>query len=152
MKPIYVLNGPNLNLLGARQPELYGAETLAGIEARLHARAAGLGLAIDFRQTNYEGVLIDSIHEARVKASAIIINAAGLSHTSVSVLDALLASDLPVIEVHLTNIYRREAFRHHSYVSAAATGIICGLGAQGYELALDALAGRLQADVEKLDV
>ncbi|WP_088347404.1 MULTISPECIES: type II 3-dehydroquinate dehydratase [Rhodomicrobium] len=152
MKPIYVLNGPNLNLLGTRQPELYGSDTLPGIEARLNTRAASHGLAISFRQTNHEGVLIDWIHEAREKGSAIIINAAGLSHTSVPVLDALLACGLPVIEVHLTNIYRRDAFRHHSYVSAAATGIICGLGAQGYELALDALAGRLQSDVEKLDV
>lgn len=152
MKPIYVLNGPNLNLLGLREPHLYGAETLADIEARLHKRAASLGLAVAFRQTNHEGVLIDWIHEARAEGAAIIINAAGLSHTSVPVLDALLASGLPVMEVHLTNIYRREAFRHHSYVSAAATGIICGLGPQGYELALDALAGRLQADVEKLDV
>lgn len=152
MKPIYVLNGPNLNLLGLREPHLYGAETLADIEARLHKRAGERGLAVEFRQTNHEGVLIDWIHEARANGAAIIINAAGLSHTSVPVLDALLASALPVMEVHLTNIYRREAFRHHSYVSAAATGIICGLGPQGYELALDALAGRLQADVEKLDV
>jgi 3-dehydroquinate dehydratase-2 len=149
---IYVLNGPNLNLLGQRQPQLYGSATLHDIQTRLEARAAGLGLAIDFRQSNHEGVLIDWVHEARQKASAIIINAAGLTHSSVALLDALLAADLPVIEVHLTNIYRRDAFRHHSYVSQAATGIICGLGAKGYELALDALAERLQADVEKLDV
>ena len=152
MNPIYVLNGPNLNLLGHRQPQLYGSATLGDIETRLGVRAAALGLAIDFRQSNHEGELIDSIHQARQRASGIIINAAGLTHTSVALLDALLAADLTVIEVHLTNIYRREAFRHHSYVSQAATGIICGLGAKGYELALDALAEHLQSDVEKLDV
>ena len=152
MNPIYVLNGPNLNLLGQREPQLYGSTTLRDIETRLRARAAPLGLAIDFRQSNHEGELIDWVHEARQKASAIIVNAAGLTHTSVPLLDALLAAEVPIIEVHLTNIYRREAFRHHSYVSLAATGIICGLGAKGYELALDALAERLQADVEKLDV
>jgi 3-dehydroquinate dehydratase-2 len=152
MKPIYILNGPNLNLLGQRQPQLYGTDTLADIESRLAQRAATLGLATDFRQSNHEGVLVDWIQEARTKASAIIINAAGLSHSSVVILDALLASDLPIIEVHLTNIYRRDPFRHHSYVSQAAVGIICGLGASGYELALDALAGRLQSGGEKLDV
>jgi 3-dehydroquinate dehydratase II len=152
MKPIYVLNGPNLNLLGHREPHLYGAVTLADIETHLGLCASGLGLAIEFRQTNHEGVLIDWVHEARQKASAVIVNAGGLTHTSVPLLDALLAADLPIIEVHLTNIYRREPFRHHSYVSQAATGIICGLGPKGYELALDALAERLQAGVEKLDV
>jgi 3-dehydroquinate dehydratase-2 len=152
MNPIYVLNGPNLNLLGQREPQLYGSTTLRDIETSLRARAAPLGLAIDFRQSNYEGELIDWVHEARQKASGIIVNAAGLTHTSVPLLDALLAAEVPIIEVHLTNIYRRETFRHHSYVSQAATGIICGLGAKGYELALDALAERLQADVEKLDV
>ena len=152
MNPIYVLNGPNLNLLGQREPQLYGSTTLRDIETRLRARAAPLGLAIDFRQSNHEGELIDWVHEARQKASALIVNAAGLTHTSVPLLDALLAAEVPIIEVHLTNIYRRETFRHHSYVSQAATGIICGLGAKGYELALDALAERLQADVEKLDV
>jgi 3-dehydroquinate dehydratase-2 len=152
MNPIYVLNGPNLNLLGQREPQLYGSATLSDIETCLRSRAAVLGLAIDFRQSNHEGELIDWVHEARQKASGIIVNAAGLTHTSVALLDALLAADVPVIEVHLTNIYRREAFRHHSYVSRAATGIICGLGAKGYELALDALAEHLQSGVEKLDV
>ena len=152
MNPIYVLNGPNLNLLGQREPQLYGSTTLRDIETRLSARAAALGVGIDFRQSNHEGELIDWVHEARQHASGIIVNAAGLTHTSVPLLDALLAADLPVIEVHLTNIYRREAFRHHSYVSQAAIGIICGLGVKGYELALDGLAERLQADVEKLDV
>jgi 3-dehydroquinate dehydratase II len=152
MNPIYVLNGPNLNLLGQREPQLYGSTTLRDIETRLRTRAAKLGLSVDFRQSNHEGELIDWVHEARQRASGIIVNAAGLTHSSVALLDALLAADLPIVEVHLTNIYRREAFRHHSYVSQAATGIICGLGAKGYELALDALAERLQADVEKLDV
>lgn len=152
MNPIYVLNGPNLNLLGQREPQLYGSATLRDIETCLRSRAVVLGLAIDFRQSNHEGELIDWVHEARQKASGIIVNAAGLTHTSVALLDALLAADVPVIEVHLTNIYRREAFRHHSYVSRAATGIICGLGAKGYELALDALAEHLQSGVEKLDV
>ncbi len=152
MKPIYVLNGPNLNLLGLREAHLYGSETLTDVDERLARRATALGVAIDFRQSNHEGVLIDWIHEAREKASAVIINAAGLTHTSVALLDALLASGLPVIEVHLTNIYRREPFRHHSYISAAATGIICGLGPKGYELALDALAERLQSGGKSLDV
>jgi 3-dehydroquinate dehydratase-2 len=152
MKPIYVLNGPNLNMLGQRQPQIYGSATLADIEAALTRRAERLGVAVDFRQSNHEGQLVDWIQDARDKACAIIINAGGLSHSSVSILDALHAAELPVIEVHLSNIYRREAFRHHSYVSGAATGIICGLGAKGYELALDALAERLQAVGEKLDV
>jgi 3-dehydroquinate dehydratase II len=152
MKPVYVLNGPNLNLLGQRQPHLYGSDMLGDVEQRLKSRAAGVGLAIDCRQSNHEGDLIDWVHEARLKASSLIINAGGLSHTSVALMDALLALDIPVIEVHVTNIYRREPFRHHSYVSHAAMGIICGLGAKGYELALDALAERLQAGMEKLDV
>ena len=152
MKPVYILNGPNLNLLGKREPHLYGRETLADVHARLEARATALGLAIDFRQTNHEGLLVDWIQEARDKAAAIIINPAALTHTSVALLDALVAAELPVIEVHLTNIHRREPFRHHSYVSSAATGVICGLGTKGYELALDALAERLQSIPEMRDV
>ncbi len=152
MNPIYVLNGPNLNLLGQRQPDIYGRDTLADIHARLEARATMLGLAIDFRQSNHEGVLVDWIQEARVRASAIIINPAALTHTSVALLDALVAAELPVIEVHLSNIHSREPFRRHSYVSQAATGVICGLGSRGYELALDALAARLQSVAETRDV
>jgi 3-dehydroquinate dehydratase-2 len=152
MKPIFVLNGPNLNLLGEREPELYGRQTLPGIKAALEARAASCGLAVDFRQTNHEGELVGWVQEARRSASGVIINAAALTHTSVALLDALLAADLPIIEVHLTNIYRREDFRHHSYVSKAATGIICGLGPKGYELALDALAARLQSNDHERDV
>ena len=139
---VLILNGPNLNLLGVRQPEIYGRETLADIEEACLERAAALSIDIDFRQSNTEGQLIDWVHEARQTADGIIINAAGLTHTSVALMDALLGSELPVIEVHLSNIFRRETFRHHSYVSLAAVGVICGLGSQGYELALDALNRR----------
>ena len=137
---VYVLNGPNLNLLGVRDPSVYGHDTLADIEERCLARAASLGLQIEFRQTNHEGQLVDWIQEARESAEGIVLNAGALTHTSVAVLDALSAAGLPVIEVHLSNIFRRERFRHHSYVSLAARGVICGLGAHGYELALEALA------------
>lgn len=140
MPTVFVLNGPNLNLLGVRDPAVYGRDTLADIEARCLVRAAALDLQIDFRQTNHEGQLVDWIQEARELADAIVLNAGALTHTSVAVLDALSAAGLPVIEVHLSNIFRRERFRHRSYVSLAATGVICGLGAQGYELALEAVA------------
>ncbi len=137
-KPIYILNGPNLNLLGKREPEIYGPATLAEIEAMTVARAKKSGFSVVFRQTNREGELVEWLHEARDKAAAVIINAAGYSHTSIAIHDALKAVDLPVVEVHLSNVYRRESFRHHSYMWAAADGIIIGLGAQGYELAVDA--------------
>jgi 3-dehydroquinate dehydratase-2 len=137
---ILILNGPNLNLLGSRQPEIYGRETLADIGQACQAHAAGLKLAVTFRQSNHEGHLIDWIQEARGIMAGIIINAGAYSHTSIALRDALLAVELPVIEVHLSNIYRREAFRQHSYISAAAHGVICGLGAHGYLLALDAIA------------
>ena len=139
-KTILVLNGPNLNLLGSREPSIYGRASLAGIAKACQKRAKALGLAIDFRQSNYEGELIDWIQRARGRNSGIVINPAGYSHTSVALLDALVASDLPVIEVHLSNIFKREAFRRHSFVSEGARGVICGLGAQGYLLALEALA------------
>jgi len=145
---VFILNGPNLNLLGVRDPSVYGRDTLGDIEERCAARAAALGLEIDFRQTNHEGQLVDWIQEARETAEGIILNAGALTHTSVAVLDALFAADLPVIEVHLSNIFRRESFRHHSYVSLAATGVICGLGAKGYELALDAIAGLIEGESE----
>lgn len=138
---IAVLNGPNLNLLGLRQPHLYGAATLDDVEALCAATAERLDLAIDFRQTNAEGELIGWVHECRGRAAGIVINPAGYSHTSVALMDALLAVELPVVEVHLTNIHRREDFRHHSYVSRAAAGVICGLGPAGYALALRAVAG-----------
>ena len=143
---ILVLNGPNLNLLGVREPTTYGRETLAEIEEACLERAAQLGLAVDFRQTNHEGQLVDWIQEARENADGIILNAAALTHSSIDILDALKASEIPVIEVHLSNIHRREPFRHHSYVSQAAHGVICGFGGHGYELALEAMAQLLTAD------
>jgi 3-dehydroquinate dehydratase II len=145
-KPIvWVLNGPNLNLLGTREPSVYGRQTLADIEAACQKRAAALGLAVDFRQSNSEATLIDWVQAARNTAAGIVINAAGYTHTSVALMDALSAAELPVIEVHLSNIHRREEFRHHSYISPVARGVIVGLGGHGYELALEALA-RLLAD------
>ena len=140
-KPIYVLNGPNLNLLGTREPEIYGRDTLADVERRCEARAKTLGYEIVFRQTNHEGELIDWIQEARGNASAIVLNPAGFGHTSVALLDALKAAELPVVECHLSNPAAREPFRHHSYVSAAAAGLVSGFGAASYELAVEAAAG-----------
>lgn len=145
MPTVFVLNGPNLNLLGVREPATYGYDTLADVEERCAARAKALDLSVDFRQTNHEGQLVDWIHEAREAADGIVLNAGALTHTSVAVLDALNAADLPIIEVHLSNIFRREAFRHHSYVSLAANGVICGLGPHGYELALEAVAALIDA-------
>jgi 3-dehydroquinate dehydratase-2 len=139
MKPIFILNGPNLNLIGEREPEIYGAGTLAGIEEGLRKQASAARLEIVFRQTNHEGVLVDWIQEARHAASALILNAGAYTHTSVAVLDALRAVSLPIAEVHLSNIFKREPFRHRSYVSPAATGVICGFGAQSYRLALAAI-------------
>jgi 3-dehydroquinate dehydratase II len=146
---VFVLNGPNLNLLGVRDPSIYGQDTLGDIEERCTARAAALGLEIDFRQSNHEGQLVDWIQEACESADGIILNAGALTHTSVALLDALSAAELAVIEVHLSNIFRRESFRHHSYVSLAANGVICGLGAQGYELALDAIANLLDVESDE---
>ena len=138
---VLVLNGPNLNMLGTRQPEIYGRETLAEIEALCRETARGLGAEMTFRQSNHEGVLIDWIHEARETQDAIVINPAGLTHTSLSLMDALIACELPVIELHLSNPHRREAFRHDSYVSKVAAGVICGLGSHGYTLAIEAAVG-----------
>ncbi|WP_135467699.1 type II 3-dehydroquinate dehydratase [Crenalkalicoccus roseus] len=142
---IAVLNGPNLNLLGLREPERYGTATLDDVEALCAEVAEELGLAIDFRQTNGEGELVTWVQECRGRAAGIVINPAGYTTTSVALLDALLAVELPVIEVHITNIHRREEFRQHSYVSRAATGVIAGLGIEGYALALRAMA-RLVAE------
>ena len=141
---IDILNGPNLNLLGVREPEIYGHQTLADIEELCRRFAAGRGLETRFRQSNHEGQIIDWIHEARLEAAAIILNPAGFTSTSIAILDALKTFEGPIIEVHLSNIHRRETFRHHSYVSLAATGVICGLGAHGYLLALDAIAGLIE--------
>jgi 3-dehydroquinate dehydratase II len=145
IKPIYVLNGPNLNLLGVREPTVYGRDTLADVRARTEARGAQCGLTIDFRQSNHEGELITWIQDARTQASGIVINAGGYTHTSIAILDALQAAELPAIEVHLSNIFRREDYRHHSYISLGVKGVICGLGARGYELAIEALADILLA-------
>ena len=135
---IFFLNGPNLNLLGAREPEIYGRETLADIEAMVRARAAERNVEIEFRQSNHEGVLIDWTHEARADASALVINAGAYTHTSIALHDALKAVSAPIIELHLSNIHAREAFRSKSYVGMASDGVICGFGAQGYAMALDA--------------
>jgi 3-dehydroquinate dehydratase II len=143
-KPVLVLNGPNLNMLGKRQPQIYGRETLADVEKACRAEAERLGLAVDFAQSNHEGALVDLIQAGREKNSAIVINAGAYTHTSVALLDALNAAELPVVEVHISNIYKRENFRHHSYISPAAVGVIAGLGIQGYVLALQALARLLK--------
>ncbi|WP_417581782.1 type II 3-dehydroquinate dehydratase [Pelagibacterium sp.] len=139
-KRVLILNGPNLNLLGTRETSIYGGETLADIEAMCRETCNKLSMACDFRQSNHEGELVDWIQSARKTADAIVINPAAYSHTSVAIHDALRALDKPVVEVHLSNIHQREPFRHHSYVSAVAKGVICGLGPRGYTLALEALA------------
>ena len=137
---VYLLNGPNLNLLGQRQPEIYGRETLADVEHACRALSAELGLELRFHQSNREYELIDWVHEARADACGIVINPAAFTHTSIALLDALNTFDGPVIEVHLSNIHKREAFRHQSYVSSRADGVIAGLGSQGYALALRRVA------------
>ena len=143
---IAVLNGPNLNLLGTREPELYGATTLDDVEALCAEAAEALDLAIDFRQTNGEGELISWVQECRDRAAGVILNPAGYGHSSVALMDALLALECPVIEVHLTNIHKREPYRHHTYSSEAASGVICGFGARGYALALEAMAVLVRED------
>lgn len=145
---VLILNGPNLNLLGTREPETYGRQTLKDIDAACRRRAADLGLTADFRQSNSEGELVDWIQEAAGRHHAILINPAAYSHTSVAILDALTAVNLPVVEVHLSNIHKREGFRHHSYVSRVAAGVICGFGAEGYLMGLGALARLLVEEQE----
>jgi len=142
-KRILVLNGPNLNLLGVREPATYGTQTLADIDKLCKAEGKALGLTVTTRQSNHEGELVTWIQEAMGKFEAIVINPAAYSHTSVAIHDALRAVGLPVVEVHLSNIHAREPFRHHSHVSAVALGVICGFGAAGYKLALSALAEKL---------
>ena len=141
---ILVVHGPNLNLLGRREPEIYGRQTLADIDADLASAAKELGLEVDCFQSNHEGELIDRIQEAMGVASGILINPAGLTHSSVALRDALIATGLPVVEVHLSNVHARESFRQHSYVSSIALGVITGLGAAGYRFALEALADQLK--------
>lgn len=143
---VLVLNGPNLNMLGVREPEIYGRATLADIESGCQKHAEALGLGVEFRQSNSEGELVTWVQEARGSADAIVINAGAFTHTSVALLDALSMFGKPIIELHLSNIYAREEFRHRSYVSPAASGIICGFGASGYELALDAVKRMLAGD------
>jgi 3-dehydroquinate dehydratase II len=135
-RTVYVLNGPNLNLLGKREPHIYGHETLADVEAQCRTLAAELNLSIEFRQSNAEFQIIDWIHEARETAAAIVINPGAFTHTSIAIMDALNACKCPVFEVHISNVHRRESFRHHSYVSLTATGVMAGFGTHGYSLAL----------------
>ena len=142
---IFILNGPNLNLLGEREPAVYGRESLADLAAACREEGELCGVAVEFRQTNHEGVLVDWLQEARHAAQGLVLNAGAYTHTSIAVLDALSVLTMPVIEVHLSNIFRREAFRHQSYVSMAATGVIAGLGSDGYRAALRVLARRLAA-------
>ncbi|MGD8365998.1 MAG: type II 3-dehydroquinate dehydratase [Desulfobacterales bacterium] len=139
-KKILVIHGPNLNLLGKREPDIYGRKTLEEIDAAVRQKGDTLGLTVETFQSNHEGALIDRIQAAAGNCSGLVINPGALTHTSIALLDALLAVNLPVIEVHLSNIHRRESFRHHSYTAKAATGIIAGLGAHGYLLALEAMA------------
>ncbi len=141
---ILILNGPNLNILGSREPEIYGRATLEDIRAASEASGEALGLTVDFRQSNSEGELIDWIQGAPSTAAGIIINAGAYTHTSVALLDALRGIGLPIIEVHLSNIFRREAYRQHSFVSEVANGLVCGFGGQGYELALEAMAALIK--------
>lgn len=143
---VLVLNGPNLNMLGVREPHIYGSMTLDDLEAACQERAEQLGLVVDFRQSNHEGELVSWIQQARTEHDGIVINAGAYSHTSVAIMDALILSELPVVEVHLSNIYKREAIRHHSHISAVAKGMICGFGPHGYLLGLDAMANILERD------
>ncbi len=140
---ILILNGPNLNLLGTRQPEVYGHTTLADVETMCAEKAETLGIKIDFRQSNHEGTLVDWIHEAKGKHDGIVINAGAYTHTSIALMDAIASVELPVAEVHISNIHQRESFRHLSYISKVAVGMICGFGPYGYLMGIDALVDRL---------
>ncbi len=143
MPSVLILNGPNLNLLGTRQPDVYGKTTLADVHGMCKDEAARLGLTITFEQSNHEGVLIDLIHAAKGTHDAIVLNAGAYTHTSIALMDAIASVELPVVEVHLSNIHAREEFRHTSYIAPVAVGQICGFGAKGYLMALDALSERL---------
>lgn len=146
MKPVYILNGPNLNLLGLREPAVYGTATLGDVEALCRSHAKSLGLEVEFRQSNSEGELVSWIHEARDRASGIAINAGAYTHTSVALHDALKAADIPAVELHLSNVHRREAFRHTSLIAPAVNGVICGFGTNSYVLALSALHSIISPD------
>lgn len=143
-KPILILNGPNLNMLGTREPHIYGATTLAQVEEMCAKRAKDFGYAIEFKQSNHEGQIVDWVHAAINGAAGIIINPAAYTHTSVAILDALSMFKGPIIELHISNVHRREPFRHHSYVSQTATAIMCGFGVKGYPLAVEAMAGLIE--------
>ncbi|HKL54764.1 MAG: type II 3-dehydroquinate dehydratase [Roseovarius sp.] len=145
MTSILILNGPNLNLLGQRQPDVYGTTTLADIEGMCRDKAKALGVKMDFRQDNSEGALIDAIHAAPGAHDGVILNAGAYTHTSIALMDALFSVELPAIELHLSNIHARESFRHDSFIARAAIGVICGFGAKGYELALDAMTSHLES-------
>ena len=145
---ILILNGPNLNMLGLRQPEIYGSETLADVDVRCQKRASALGLKVDFRQSNSEGELVTWIQESRQTHDAIIINAGAYTHTSVAIMDAILASELPTIELHVSNVHQREEFRHVSYISKVAFGVLFGFGTFGYEMALESLAQKFNTTQE----
>lgn len=144
MPSVLILNGPNLNLLGTRQPEVYGRTTLADIEARCHDHAEKIGFSVEFAQSNHEGALIDAIHAARGTHDGIILNAGAYTHTSIALMDALASVGLPAIELHLSNVHAREDFRHASYIAKVSLGIICGFGATGYVLAMDAIKAHLE--------
>ncbi|WP_420555862.1 type II 3-dehydroquinate dehydratase [Roseovarius sp.] len=144
MTSILILNGPNLNLLGTRQPEVYGTTTLSDIEAQCHAVAEDLGVTLAFAQSNAEGALVDRIHDARGTHHGLILNAGAYTHTSIALMDAISSTDIPTIELHLSNIHAREDFRHTSYIARVAVGVICGFGAHGYTLALHAMARHLE--------
>lgn len=142
-RDVFVLNGPNLNLLGSREPAVYGAATLAYVEASCRQKASALGLGLEFRQSNHEGLLVDWVHEAGRRGAGIVMNPGAYTHTSIALHDAIKGTGVPLIEVHLSNVHAREAFRHHSYISPVARGVIVGLGPQGYLLAIEAIAAIL---------
>jgi 3-dehydroquinate dehydratase-2 len=144
MPSILILNGPNLNLLGTRQPEVYGRTTLADIETMCRSHAEMLGIDLDFAQSNHEGALVDAIQDARGRHGGLILNAGAYTHTSIALMDAISSAEVPTIELHLSNVHARESFRHISYISKVALGVICGFGAQGYILAIDAMRGHLE--------
>jgi 3-dehydroquinate dehydratase II len=144
MLSVLVLNGPNLNLLGTRQPQIYGSTTLADVEAMCADHAKANGFSVTCQQSNHEGALVDAIHAAKGTYDGIVLNAGAYTHTSIALHDAIAGTELPVVELHLSNIHARESFRHHSYIAPVAVGMICGFGARGYTLALDALTGHLE--------
>lgn len=145
MQRILILNGPNLNLLGTRQPEVYGRTTLSDIEAMCRAHGERIGVDVSFMQSNHEGALIDAIHEARGERDGLILNAGAYTHTSVALMDAISSAEIPAIELHLSNVHARESFRHTSYIAKVAVGVICGFGARGYTLAMDAMKSHLES-------